>query len=322
MFDQTVAGIDLHTHLAPALDEEQPGVERTEDGRLVIDGHRVGLPGLYAPARLAAWLEEHDLDEAIVSIPPPFFRQHLDADAAAGWAQAANSGLLAATADHASLTPLAYLPLEHPDRALAEYERIRDDGRFAGVAGSAGGGSASLASPAFHPLWDALAADERLLLLHPGTSPDARLDEFYLSNLLGNPVETAVAAAQLVFGDVLARWPALRVLLVHCGGCVPGLVGRWERGVETQRPGVGPLTERPSVAVRRLYVDCLAHDPRVVDQACAVFGEDKVVLGSDWPFPMGIDDPRALLAHRDADFARRASVDNALSALGRVPARR
>ena len=312
-----MGGIDLHTHLAPALGPELPGV--TLDGdRLVVDGHRVGLPGLYQPDGLCDHLRELGLAEAVVSIPPPFFRQALSADDAQEWVRAANDGLARVTEPHAELRRLAYLPLEHPPVAAAEYERVRADDAWSGVVASAGGGSESLASAALEPLWQALNDDARLVMLHPGNSPDTRLAEFYLANLLGNPVETAVAAAQLVFGRVLTRWPRIRFMLVHCGGCVPGLVGRWERGVLTARPGLVPLDEPPRESVRRFFVDCLAHDPAVIDLAAHVFGDDKLVLGSDWPFPMGIDDPRTLVAHRGPAFCERVATANAQTALGRA----
>jgi len=336
-------GIDLHAHLAPLLGEPSAdvagggaapsggelragpdprddglpaGVTATADGRLAVDGHAVGPAGLYDPDRLVDHLASLGLDAAAVSVPPPFFRQQLGAEQAAAWARAANDGLLATIGDRPQLLPLAYLPLEHPPLALAEYERVRGQGRWAGVCGSAGGRSVSLADDALAPLWSALDRDARLLLLHPGSSPDPRLERFYLGNLLGNPVESALAAAELVFGDVLATHPRMRVLLVHCGGCTAGLVGRWERGVETSRPGLRPLAEPPRVAVRRLSVDCLAHDPAVVSLALETFGEERLVLGSDWPFPMGIDDPRELVAHLPADLRARIAVDNAHRLLG------
>lgn len=315
-----MSGIDLHTHLAPAIDLDAhalPGIGRGEDGRLTAGGKPLGPPALYRPETLDAWRAERGLDEVVASVPPPFFRQGQDEAGTAAWARAVNDGLLAAVHGHPAITPLAYLPLDHPEVALAEYARIREQPEWVGVVGSAGGGSASLAGPGLAPLWDALDTDARMMLLHPGSTPDARLDDFYLGNLLGNPVETAVAAAQLVLGDVLATHPNMRVLLVHCGGCLPGVVGRWERGVETDRPGIGALTERPRQAVRRFYVDCLAHDPAVVDLAVGTFGADKVVLGSDWPFPMGTDDPAALVAHRGPAFVRAVAVANARSALGR-----
>lgn len=300
-------GIDVHTHLAPRLPDD-----------LAAEAQVAGPPRLRQPEALVAWLDDVGLDAAVVSPPPPYFRQGLAPEPARRWVRAVNDGILAAVAASRRLLPLAYLPLEHPALALAEYERVREDGRWAGACASAGGGSASLADAALAPLWRALDRDARLLLLHPGHALDPRLEAFYLANLLGNPVETAVAAAQLVFGDVLAAHPRMRVLLVHCGGAVPALVGRWERGVATERPGLRPLIEPPRTAVRRFHVDCLAHDPQVVDLARAVFGDDKLVLGSDWPFPMGVEDPRETIAHLDEALRTRIAVDNARALLGRA----
>ena len=306
-------GIDLHTHLAPRLDHHPHNV----DGLLLIDGRPVGPPDLYRPDKLVAYLDTAGLDEAVVTIPPPFFRQDLDPEAARAWVESVNTGLLNALDDRDRLTPLAYLPLEHPEVAVDEYTRLRDDEQWAGLTAAAGGASCSLADAALAPLWKALDEDGRTLLLHPGTTPDTRLTPFYLANLLGNPGETALAAAQLVFGDVLATHPRLRFVLVHCGGLLPAVIGRWQRGVDTHRPGVPDLTESPREAVRRFYVDCLAHDAAVVDLAVATFGEDRMVLGSDWPFPMGTSDPRSLVAHRGADFVHTTELRTANEALGR-----
>jgi aminocarboxymuconate-semialdehyde decarboxylase len=293
--------VDFHTHLAPFADDAVKGP-----------------PALHRPAGLLDYLADRGIDRAVVSIPPPFFRQGLDIASATDWARRVNDGLAAVAAGEDRLLPLAYLPLEHPELAIAEWRRLREEDGWAGFCAAAGGRSLSLANERLAPLWRALDDDAALLLLHPGTSPDHRLDEFYLHNLLGNPVETAVAAAQLVFGDVLPAHPRMRVLLVHCGGCVPDLVPRWDHGVATDRPGLRPLTEPPSTAVRRFFVDCLVHDPAAVDRAIEVFGEDKILLGSDWPFPMGTDDPASLIAHRGEAFVDRAATANARAALGRA----
>lgn len=307
-------GTDIHTHLAPRLETTTAaalsGVELQPDHILAFEGHRAGPPALYDPAALEAYLDQAGLDQAVVSVPPPFYRQHLDPAAAAEWATAINNGLAQAVDDRPRLRPLAYLPLEYPEVALAEYERTRTDDRFVGATASAGGASVVASDPRLEPLWKGLDLDGASLLLHPGSSPDVRLDDFYLSNLLGNPAETAVAAAHLVLGGVLQRFPAMQVILVHCGGTLPALVGRWQRGVDTSRPGTDPLIEPPVTAARRLYVDCLAHDPAVVDLAVSTFGPDRILLGSDWPFPMGTADPIALVEHRGDEFVRRVAIDN------------
>jgi aminocarboxymuconate-semialdehyde decarboxylase len=303
-------GVDLHTHLAPQLPEPHTPREYLPAPAEIHD-----------PPALVAHLDGNRLDEAVVSPPPPFFREGLEASFAADWAQLLNDGMLDAVRGEPRLLPLAYLPLEHPEVALEEYGRVRAQPGWAGICAAAGGASMSLASRTLAPLWRALHEDGRLLLLHPGRSPDARLDQHYLHNLLGNPVEIALAAAQLVLGDVLASYPGMRVLLVHGGGCVPSLVGRWDRGLETRRPGLGPVSEPAAQMVCRMYADCLLHDARALDLAVAAFGQDRIVLGSDWPFPMGTDDPRGLIAHRGAAFVDAVARANADACLGRQACR-
>lgn len=291
--------VDVHTHLAPELGDSAGALAGVEEssGRYVVDGEPIGVSALYEAPRLADWLVAVDIDKAWVSLPPPFFRQGLEEAGARTWVERANDGLLARIAGLERLEALAYLPFEHPQVALTELDRLAGDERIVGWNISAGGGSVPLDDVRLTPVWDRLEALDRPVLLHPGSSSDTRLDRHYLSNLLGNPMESTVAAAELVFGDVLGTHPDLRPVLVHCGGAVPMLAGRWQRGADTERPGVGPLTLEPGVAVRQFWVDALAHDPKVVDLALAVVGVDKVVLGSDWPFPMGLDNPWAAVAH-------------------------
>lgn len=286
-----MAGVDFHTHLAPPL------------------GDRIGPEALYRPDLLVTWLDEQGLDQAVVSVPPPFFRPSR--------AEAVNDGLLEAVAPHLDrLRPLAYLPAEHPETACAE-ARARQGQPWAGAVLAAG--PVDLADPGLDPLWRLLHESAAFVFLHPAASPDPRLDAFYLHNLLGNPVETAIAAAQLVFGDVLGRYPWIRFCLAHAGGCVPTLAGRWQRGYETGRPGIRPLTEPPRQAVPRFWADCLAHDPAVLRLAVETFGADQIVLGSDWPFPMGHPAPAALLDGLPEPVARRIAVENAERVLAVQP---
>lgn len=305
---------DIHVHIAPLLDpaivKTLAGVTLDGDDRVHINGREVGPPKLYDVYALEAYLAAAGLDHAVVSLPPPFYRQQQSVDEARAWVRAVNDGILARLGDHPALTALAYLPLEHPELAVEEYQRTRLEKRFVGATAAAGGRSALGTDPRLVPLWEALDVDRAALLLHPGTSPDRRLDDFYLSNLLGNPSETSLSVAHLALGGVLQRYPAMKIVLVHCGGTLPAVVGRWERGAETRRPGLEGLVESPRESMRRLYVDCLAHDPALVDLAVNIFGEEHMLLGSDWPFPMGTDDPIALVRHRDEEFVERVADDN------------
>lgn len=277
---------DIHAHLAPTVGSWQAG----------------GPPALRDPDALLAWLDRAGIDRAVVSVPPPAYRQG-QVDAAV-WAPALNDAMADLLDRHDRLLHAAYLPLEAPSVALAEAQRW--SGRAAAFTGGAGGASVPLQDPVFEPLWGHLARSGRGLILHPGSTPDTRLDPFYLSNLLGNPAETGVAVAQLVFGRVLTRHPELKVAVVHCGGVVPAVAGRWAHGVATARPGVDPDTDVAG-QLRRLWSDCLSHDPDLVTLAERTFGGEHLLLGSDWPFPMGLDDPLGALSEADRV---RVGVDN------------
>jgi aminocarboxymuconate-semialdehyde decarboxylase len=138
-------------------------------------------------------------------------------------------------------------------------------------------------------VWQLLDDLEAFTLIHPGHSHDERLNAFYLSNLLGNPYETGLAAAELIFGDVLGRFPGIRFCLCHGGGVTAALAGRWQRGIDTARPGIEPPSLSVAEALRRFYVDDLVHDPAVLALLEATFGVERILAGSDWPFPMGSD---------------------------------
>lgn len=294
--------LDVHTHLAPA------GVGA---------GAGAGPPALGERDALLAFLDDCATERALVAVPPPFFRQDLPEGESAAWVRRLNDGLLEALNGHERLLPLAYLPLEHPAVALAEFERLgAKAGPWAGLNLPGGGRSRRLDEEALAPVWTRIEAAGLPSVLHPALSIDSRLDHHYLANLLGNPIETGVAVSELLFGGVLERHPGLRIALVHCGGVLPAVLGRWQRGVDCARPGVVTDGAGPRELARRLYVDTIAHDPHLISLVLALLGEDRLLFGSDWPFPMG-SRPREEVAHLSAETQRRIATANAAHFLGR-----
>ncbi|MHB1536120.1 MAG: amidohydrolase family protein [Acidimicrobiales bacterium] len=277
-----MAGWDVHTHLVPTTDDR-------------------AIPELGDPAALTRWLDEIGLDGAIVSPPPPALHVNLGPAESAVWSHDLNDGLAHMVAsDQRRLRALAYLPISNPPAAADEFHR-RTDNPWAGALIPTSTPGRTLADPELEPLWAALDAAHAFVFVHPIDIPDDRLERFYLRNLLGNPMETAFAAACLVFAGVPERHPAIRFCLAHAGGATPALAGRWQRGRDTKRPGVPETGVTPEQALRCLYADCLAHSPAGLRLAIEVFGSDHIVLGSDWPFPMGHRDPGCLLAALDPD---------------------
>jgi aminocarboxymuconate-semialdehyde decarboxylase len=152
-----------------------------------------------------------------------------------------------------------------------------------------------LSDPAYEPFWELAAETGAIVFLHPfGCTLDERLDRWYLSNSVGQPVENAVALSHLVFAGVLDRHPGLRIVAAHGGGYLPTHLGRADHAWRV-RPDARSCAHPPSHYVRRLWFDSLVHDPSVLRELVRVAGPDRVLLGSDFPFDMGAEDPVAAL---------------------------
>jgi aminocarboxymuconate-semialdehyde decarboxylase len=275
-----MAGWDVHTHLIPptvlAAAHKRAWGLAVKGGALVVDGQRLPLRRLADPSALLQWIDEQELDGAVVSVPPALFRY----DQGVEWASLVNQGLRELATPQ--LRVLGQLPLLDPAAASVASE-LASEGVFSGFAlGTAG-------FAGLDEVWQVLDRLEAFTLIHPSHSHDERLDAFYLSNLLGNPYETGLAAAELVFTDVPGRFPGIRFCLCHGGGVTAALAGRWQRGIDTERPGIEPPSLSVADALQRFYVDDLVHDSAVQELLGATFGADRVLAGSDWPFPMGSD---------------------------------
>jgi aminocarboxymuconate-semialdehyde decarboxylase len=288
-----LGGWDVHSHLIPdgvikAADTGAYGMAHDE-GKLQVCGHGVPLTRISKTAKLLDRIAADGLDGAVVSVPPPLFRPDLDQTARGDYAGFVNDALLdAVQIAPRTLRPFAYLPAEDPELSARIAAGL--DSAWAGCVIGTDLAGLLYSDPRYDALWQTLSDNKLPVFLHPGSSPDKRLTAFYLTNLLGNPYETALAAAHLVFGGVFDRHPALGVILAHGGGCAAALAGRWQRGADTDRPGVEKRTLPPGAALKKFHYDSLVHAPAYLDYLIETVGVDRIVLGSDWPFPMGSDD--------------------------------
>jgi aminocarboxymuconate-semialdehyde decarboxylase len=307
--------LDVHAHLAPVLPDALAAIDgvswNAETRVLNIDGHDVGMKPLFDPAALVAWMERNNVEHAWISIPPPLYRAHLQGDAARQWANYANAGLKQIADQHPDkLSPLPHLPLQAPEVALEVESKWIGMGHKRFGAPSGGHGEQVLSDAAYEPLWRALDEAGAFVFFHPGECADGRLTAFYLSNLLGNPYESAVAIGHLTFGGVFERFPRITFCFAHGGGVLPMLAGRFERGFATARPGIDTKAAAPRKTFRNVCVDCIVHDEHALTLAEQVFGEGNVVFGSDWPFPMGLVEPHQQMASLDPARRKRIFCDN------------
>ena len=152
----------------------------------------------------------------------------------------------------------------------------------------------NLDDPALEPVWAQAAALGAFILIHPvGVAGAERLKSYYLANLIGNPVDTTIAAASLVFGGVMERFPSLKICLSHGGGFVPYQADRWVHGWQVRGEPKVNLKISPQASLRRFYYDTIIHAPEPLAFLVETVGADRVMLGSDFPFDMGSSDPHA-----------------------------
>jgi aminocarboxymuconate-semialdehyde decarboxylase len=212
-------------------------------------------------------------------------------------------------ADPERFVGLATLPLQAVDLALREIDRLPSLPGIRGVCLATCVLERDLSDPAFTPVWERLEALGLPVFLHPTfvLAPD-RLERFYLTNLLGNPFETAVAAAHLIFGGVLDRFPKLEVVLPHAGGAFPWLVGRLRRGWE-KRQDLKPLSADPLSYLKRFHYDTIGYSADVLDYLLRHVGADRIMMGSDYCFPIAYEQPvEVVTAHPGLSEADQTAI--------------
>lgn len=332
--DRRTARVDVHAHLllpglhaeverrAPDAVAAAATLELVRNGpeSLAVSGAMVRerIPKLTdAAARLAA-MDAQGIDQQWVSVSPNHFYPWAD-EPLAVWIAGETNRLVA---EHVAEAPdrlvgMGVVPLQHPSRMVECLEDAVIARSLAGVEISSFAGDVELSDERLEPFWARAAELGAIVFLHPfGCSLDERLDRNYLSNSVGQPVENAVALSHLIFAGVLDRHPGLRLVAAHGGGYLPTAIGRADRAWHV-RPEARACAKPPSSYLRTLWFDTVVHDARGLRHLIEVAGVDRVVLGSDFPFDMGLDDPVAFVrsAGLTADAERAVLGDNAQNLL-------
>jgi aminocarboxymuconate-semialdehyde decarboxylase len=186
---------------------------------------------------------------------------------------------------------LAMLPMQDPALAVQEFDRVAKLAGIRGIYMATHINGRNLDEKDYWPVYARCEERGFPLLLHPVNPVGAdRMGRFYLRNFIGNPTETAVAAASLIFSGALDAFPTLEVVLPHAGGVLPILIGRWDHGA-TVRPEVKDLKNPPSHYLRRFHYDTVAHSIPILMNLVRQVGADRLVAGTDFPADMSDADP-------------------------------
>ena len=290
--------IDIHNHVIPdavlRLAEQDSRLGLSSRGGLFQSPNHVPFPlqpAFHSPQEKVADLTGRGLWGAVISPAPVLFGYDLVTDLAVALCEASNTGM----ADFCGHAPdrlhwLANLPMQAPEVAA----RMLADAVAAGAVGAAIGTSIAgrrLDEPDYEVFWAQVEAIGRPVLIHPAFNcAHPALDQWYLQNAIGNPLETTIVVERLICSGVLGRYPRVRLVLMHGGGFLPYPTGRLvhARGVRPE------LADSPADAwsfFGQLYFDTITHDSQALRYLVERVGLDQVVLGTDLPFDMALAKP-------------------------------
>jgi aminocarboxymuconate-semialdehyde decarboxylase len=327
------AAVDVHAHAMPLpllqrlADQGLADLDAVPDGVVRLDS-RVSGVGPWTPLPLARSQYDvpvrlSEMDSAgvtchVVSLPPFLFASTADDQRlATDVVRHGNDELAVYVADAPDrLLGLGSVPLGWPG-AADEARRSLDELGLHGIAIGSRGAGRELDDPVNDELWALLAERRTFIFLHPSGVPDVkRLADFYLPQLAGYPMDTAIAVARLVFGGVLERFP-IQLCLAHGGGCVPSLRGRWNMGWE--RKEVARSTPLPPTDyVDRLYYDTAVFSTTLLRRLVEDVGAGHVMLGTDHPFELADFTPVQSVRSLGLDDGSTRAIlwDNAAGLLG------
>jgi aminocarboxymuconate-semialdehyde decarboxylase len=240
-------------------------------------------------------MDEQGIDVEALSINPNWYRA--DRDLARQICRLQNEKLAeACAANPERFVAFATVALQHPDLAAEQLEEgVKKYGlRGAGIGGNVGG--EEISDPKFHPFWAKAEQLGVVVFIHPqGDGAPTQLQQRfkgngYLSNVIGNPLETTIALSHLIFEGTLDKFPGLKICGAHAGGFLPSYSGRSDFGCPT-RPDLcpggthGPIKKKPSEYLKQLYYDTMVFNGEGVRHLLAEVGASQLLVGTDFPYP-------------------------------------
>jgi aminocarboxymuconate-semialdehyde decarboxylase len=214
----------------------------------------------------------------------------VDRELAARLIPAQNAALAAVAAAHPSrFIALATVALQHPDLAAQQLQDAFDRHGMRGAGIGPTVGTDELSAGRFDPFWATAESLGGMIFMHPQGVPELRdrlQGNGFLTNVIGNPLETTIALAHLIFEGTLDRFPRLRLCGAHAGGFLPAYVGRFDQGCLAFPGNCTPKNARkPSAYLRQLYFDSLVFTGVGLRHLAAECGPDHIFMGTDYPFP-------------------------------------
>lgn len=314
--------IDIHAHYYPQsfLDLiAEEGKRFKAEYRMTADGFYLSSPaGSIGPLpakfvdlkqRLAD-MDEQGVSLQAISLTTPMVSWG-DADLSLKLSRTWNDAASEAHKAYPNrLVALMILPMLDPDRAIDELNRAAKLPGMRGVYMGTNINNHDLDDALFEPIFAKIEQAGLPVFLHPlQTVGGERTKPWYLSNLLGNPFDAAIAGCHLIFGGVLDRHPKLQICLPHGGGALPMLIGRVDHGAQVRAEIKSlRLSHPPSAYMQRFTYDTIVHSKPVMEFLLQEVGAERILLGSDYCFDMGYERPVEFLEQINISGAKRKMI--------------
>jgi aminocarboxymuconate-semialdehyde decarboxylase len=294
--------IDIHSHIeiADCFDRLAKGQGRASAHQLSAESAAIN-ERMYAgirshlrdPRQKIADMEKFGVDRTILSPAPFSFLYNLDKSLAAEIARLQNDRIAAVVQEFPTkFSGLAALPLQDVDASLAELDHAIRDLHLRGVEMGTNVCGRYLGHPDFSPIFEKAQALDVPILIHPHhVAGSERMGDYYFINLIGNPLETTLNAAHLIFSGTLDRFPEIKIVLAHAGGQLPYISGRLDQGFKVRPECQRKIQRPPTDYMKRFYFDTIAHSPEILGFLISTVGTDRVLMGTDYPFDMADSNP-------------------------------
>ena len=315
--------IDTHAHILPENwpdlaakygDERFPVMVRTEGRhRIYKDGKffREVRENAYDAAYRIADYAKFGVQTQVISTVPVLFSYSAKPNQALELHRFLNDHAAKICREHPRhYAGIGTVPLQSPTLAIQEMERCIEQLDLQGVQIGSHVENWNLDAPELFPFFEAAADLGAAILVHPWDMMGREsMPKYWLPWLVGMPAEQARAACCLIFGGVLERLPKLRVAFAHGGGAFPYTIGRIEHGFRMRPDLVATDNARnPRDYFKRLYFDSCVHDPHALRYLLDVAGAEHVMLGTDYPFPLGEQEPGAGIESLDLSSSEQAHL--------------
>ena len=238
-------------------------------------------------------MDEMGIDIQAISPVPLQYYYALDPDLGRASARIINDRIAEIVAAHPDrFVGLCNVPMQDPEMAVAELERAVGELGMRGVEICTSVAGEELSDARFRKFFAKAEELDTLIFLHPnGFSDGGRLNDHYFINVIGNPLDSTVAVSHLIFGGVLDAYPKLKICVAHGGGYLAAYSGRIDHAYAAREDCRRCIKEQPTSYLRKLYFDTVVFTEHQLEYLVSLYGSDHIVLGTDYPFDMGMYDP-------------------------------